>query len=90
MEDVVLLPEENADIVGFIQNYVDGPGAQDPWLAQWTLQEMEQCDRFVMSYMKCFQCENTFTDGQLGRVCHSCALPATANILCHFLMAKTL
>ena len=46
MEDALLLPEENADIVGFIQNYVDGPGAQDPWLAQWTWQQMEHSERF--------------------------------------------
>ena len=62
MDDALLLPEENADIVSFIQNYVDGPGAQDPWLSKWTWQEMEHCDRFVMSYVKSFQCENTFAD----------------------------
>ena len=46
MEDALLLPEENADIASFIQNYVDGPAAQDPWLAKWTWQEMEDCERF--------------------------------------------
>ena len=77
MDDALLLPEENADIVSFIQNYVDGPGAQDPWLSKWTWQEMEHCDRFVMSYVKSFQCENTFADARLGRVCQSYALPAS-------------
>ena len=44
---LVFFPDENADILRFIQNYGDGPGATDPWLAQWTLQEIEQCDRLT-------------------------------------------